>query len=375
MLKYLLNHLVIRPRLMQRCAIVATLIFEQDLCRSLQAFLLLVAHLHLSLRIRLQIDIRLTQVVLVDGLTSHRRTAAVLFILLLLLVRGGTAVQAFALLDVDDGQVELWNLDVVGDLDELLGVAEVVLLLSLLIELVVFLFEQLGLLSVLLSVLQQVEECPFSVVGLEELGLELLGGNFVQLVVVIQLVEVVHELLVVLSGHVGLHLLHVVDLFLVAAHLLFHFLEDLVARGVPLLHVVVSSEEFLSLAAHGGLQIFLVFGDCHLGMRGYLGESTGDRVHQVVVVLVSLANFLEDLGNHLELIRIVPEVLLDRVRPARESLCFSVLLFFVGGPDTGLLVFGFSFFETIGDCLLLLIVLVDFGLMDLELLLQVGMKL
>jgi hypothetical protein len=84
---------------------------------------------------------------------------------------------------------------------------------------------------------------------------------------------------------------------------------------------------------------------------------------------------LEDLGDHLELIRVVPEVLLDRVGPALERLGFSLLLLFVGGSGTALLVFGFSFFDIVDDCLLLFIELVDFGLVGLQLLLQVGMKL
>lgn len=147
------------------------------------------------------------------------------------------------------------------------------------------------MLAVLLCILQQIEKSAFSVVALEQLCLQLLGRNLVQLVVVVELVEVVDQLLVVLGGHVRLHLLHVVDLFLVAAHLLLHFLEDLVARRVSLLNVVVTAEELLGLVIHGGVKVLVIFEYRCLGCRGHFRERTGHGGHQVTVGLVFLADF------------------------------------------------------------------------------------
>ena len=75
-----------------------------------------------------------------------------------------------------------------------------------------------------------------------------------QLVVVIQLVEVIYQLLVALDGQLRLHLLHVLNLILVAPQLLFHLLHHFVSGLVPLLDVGVPAVELVGLLSHVSVQ-------------------------------------------------------------------------------------------------------------------------
>ena len=79
------------------------------------------------------------------------------------------------------------------------------------------------------SLLEQLQERTLPMVALLQLSLQLLSLRLVQLVVVIQLVEVVHQFLVALDSQLCLHLLHVLDLFLVASKLLLHLLHHFVS--------------------------------------------------------------------------------------------------------------------------------------------------
>jgi len=198
-----------------------------------------------------------------------------------MVVRGGAAliIQAFLLLDVDDAQVKHWYLDFVSHLDKLLRIAQVVLLFSLVIKLVVLLLEQFGLLAILLGVLKQIQESSLSVVALEQLSLQFLAGHLVEFIMIVQLIKVIDQFLVVLSCHVRFHLLHVFDLVLVATHLLFHLLQDLVTGGVPLLHVVVPPEELFRLALHALVQRVLLL-ELRLLLRGaYLVNDACHHCH------------------------------------------------------------------------------------------------
>ena len=70
------------------------------------------------------------------------------------------------------------------------------------------------------------------------------------LVVIVELIEVIHQFLVVLNCQMRLHLLHVLDLFFVATQLLLHLGDDLVRGRVTLLDVGVSALKLVGLGLH-----------------------------------------------------------------------------------------------------------------------------
>lgn len=120
----------------------------------------------------------------------------------------------------------------------------------MLVKFVILLLKEFGLFTILLCILEQVEECSFSVITLIQFSFQLLTCNLVQFVMIIQLIKVVDQLLVVFRSHVSFHFLHIFNFVFVTTHLLLHFLENLVTGLIPLLDIVVPSEEFLGLVAH-----------------------------------------------------------------------------------------------------------------------------
>ena len=135
----------------------------------------------------------------------------------------------------------------------------------IIIELIILLLELGGLFSKLIGLLEELQECPLSVIALGQLPLELLAHLFMHFVMIIQLVEIIHQLLVIFHCKVSFHFLHVFDFFFVARELLFHLAHHFVGRLVSLLHVGISALEFLGLGVKsfekGGLFIFYcVFG-------------------------------------------------------------------------------------------------------------------
>lgn len=122
--------------------------------------------------------------------------------------------------------------------------------MSILVELIVLLFELFCLLTELLRLLKQFQESPLPVIRLSKFSLELLAHLLVHLVVIVELIEIIDELLVALDCEVLLHLLHVFDFLLVARQLLLHLRHHFVAGLISLLNIVVSAVELFGLVLH-----------------------------------------------------------------------------------------------------------------------------
>lgn len=154
--------------------------------------------------------------------------------------------------------------------------------MAVLVEFVVFLFELFCLLAELFCLLEEFQECSLSVIGLSEFSFEFFAHLLVHLVVIIELVEIVHELLVALDREVLLHFLHVLYFFFVARQLLLHLGHHLVAGLISLLDIVVSAMELFRLILHISFQLRLSRLKIILGFESYLVDALshlGEKVH------------------------------------------------------------------------------------------------
>lgn len=107
--------------------------------------------------------------------------------------------------------------------------------------------------SVLLRLLEQLQERPLALVALLQFGLELFVQALGCLEVVVEAVEVIDELLVVVHRDVRLHLFDVRNLLLVAVHLLLDLLYytlvigNLLFRFIRFFAWLIGSLSFLTL--------------------------------------------------------------------------------------------------------------------------------
>ena len=106
------------------------------------------------------------------------------------------------------------------------------------------------MLAKLLGFLEQFQESTLAMVALAQFNFQLFGHLFMHFIVVVQLVEIVHELLVILDCQVRLHFLHVFYLLLVAGQLLLHFGNHFITRFISLFYIIVPPVELLRLVLH-----------------------------------------------------------------------------------------------------------------------------